>query len=116
MVVESVSIDYGVMEKSTRVQIVPVEMGWSDVGSWSALPEVVAPDTNGTVCINATSHVAIDSSDCLIYVDNRTVATVGVHGLVVVSTPDALLICDRERAQDVKKVVEELSRNNIACL
>jgi len=114
--VESVSIDYGVMEKSTRVQIVPVEMGWSDVGSWSALPEVVAPDSNGTVCINAASHVAIDSSDCLIYVDNRTVATVGVHGLVVVSTPDALLICDRERAQDVKKVVEELSRNNNACL
>jgi mannose-1-phosphate guanylyltransferase len=114
--VESVSIDYGVMEKSIRVQVVPVEMGWSDVGSWSALPEVVTPDASGTVCINAAAHVAIDSSDCLIYVDNRVVATVGVHGLVVVSTPDALLICDRERAQDVKKVVEELSRNGNSCL
>lgn len=114
--VESVSIDYGVMEKSTRVQVLPVEMGWSDVGSWSALPEVVAPDARGTVCINAAAHVAVDSSDCLIYADARVVATVGVHGLVVVSTPDALLICDRERAQDVKKVVEELAGQGSSCL
>ncbi|HEX9080109.1 MAG TPA: mannose-1-phosphate guanylyltransferase [Desulfuromonadaceae bacterium] len=114
--VESVSIDYGVMEKSARVQVVPAEMGWSDVGSWSALPEVVAPDASGTVCINAAAHVAIDSSDCLIYADKRVVATVGVHGLVVVSTPDALLVCDRERAQDVKRVVEELSRRGGDCL
>lgn len=108
---ESVSIDYGIMEKSDRVQVVPVEMGWSDVGSWSALPEVVTPDATGTVCINATGHVSIDSSECLIYADNRLVATVGVHGLIVVSTPDALLICDRERAQDVKKVVAALAEN-----
>lgn len=106
--IESVSIDVGVMEKSSRVQVVPVEMGWSDVGSWSALPEVVEPDDNGTVCINAPAHLAIDSSDCLIYSDNRIVATVGVSNLVIVSTPDAILICDRERCQDVKKVVEQL--------
>ena len=104
----SVSIDYAVMEKSSRVQVVPVEMGWSDVGSWSSLPEVVQADESGTVCINTTGHVALDSSGCLIYGDARTVATVGVHNLIIVSTPDALLICDRERAQDVKKVVEEL--------
>jgi mannose-1-phosphate guanylyltransferase len=105
------------MEKSTKVQVVPVEMGWSDVGSWSALPEAVAPDASGTVCINAASHVAIDSSDCLIYADGKVVATVGVTGLVVVSTPDALLVCDRERAQDVKKVVEQLSERGLtSCL
>lgn len=107
--IESVSIDFGVMEKSSRVQVVPVEMGWSDVGSWSSLPEVVEPDSNGTVCINAGGHVAIDSSDCLIYADNRMVATVGVSNLVIVSTPDAILVCDRERCQDVKKVVEQLA-------
>jgi mannose-1-phosphate guanylyltransferase len=106
--IESVSIDFGVMEKSTKVQVVPVEMGWSDVGSWSSLPEVVEPDSNGTVCINAGGHVAIDSSDCLIYGDKRMVATVGVRNLVIVSTPDAILVCDRERCQDVKKVVEQL--------
>ena len=113
---ENISIDYGVMEKSLRVQIVPVEMGWSDVGSWSALPEVVAPDNNGTVCINATGLVAIDSSDCLICVDKQVVATVGVHGLVIVSTPDALLVCDRERTQEVKKIVEELTAIRSNCL
>ena len=106
--IESVSIDYGIMEKSSRVQMVPVEMGWSDVGSWSALPEVMEPDSAGTVCVNAAGHIAIDSSDCLIYADQRMVATVGVHNLVVVSTPDAILVCDRERCQDVKKVVEQL--------
>lgn len=108
--VASVSIDYGVMEKSSRVQVVPVEMGWSDVGSWSSLPEVVEPDDTGAVCINAAGHVSLDSGGCLIYVDSKVVATVGVRNLIVVSTPDALLICDRERAQDVKKVVEELGR------
>ncbi len=115
--VESISIDYGVMERSTKVQVVPVEMGWSDVGSWSALPEVQAPDENGTVCINTAGHVSLDSSDCLIYADGRTVATVGVHNLVIVSTADAILVCDRDRAQDVKKVVEELTRSGrTSCL
>jgi mannose-1-phosphate guanylyltransferase len=108
--VASVSIDYAVMEKSTKVQVVPVEMGWSDVGSWSSLPEVVEADDSGTVCINSKGHVSLDSSGCLIYVDSKVVATVGVHNLIVVSTPDALLICDREHAQDVKKVVEELGK------
>lgn len=107
--IESISIDVGVMEKSNKVQVVPVEMGWSDVGSWSSLPEVVEPDNDGTVCINASGHVAIDSSDCLIYADNRMVATVGVSNLVIVSTQDAILVCDRNRCQDVKKVVEQLA-------
>ncbi len=106
--IESISIDYGVMEKSSRVQMVPVEMGWSDVGSWSALPEVIEPDVNGTVCVNAAGHIAVESSGCIIYADGRMVATVGVHNIVVVSTPDAILVCDRECCQDVKKVVEEL--------
>jgi mannose-1-phosphate guanylyltransferase len=106
--IESISIDYGVMEKSSRVLMVPVEMGWSDVGSWSALPEVIEPDNSGTVCVNAAGHIAVDSSDCIIYADGRMVATVGVHNVVVVATPDAILVCHRERCQDVKKVVEQL--------
>lgn len=111
--IENVSIDYGVMEKSSRVQMVPVEMGWSDVGSWSALPEVVEPDGKGNVCINSDGYIAIDSSDCLIYADGRIVATVGVHNVVVVSTPDAILVCDRDRCQDVKKVVEQLASEGL---
>jgi mannose-1-phosphate guanylyltransferase len=111
--VESVSIDVGVMEKSSRVQVVPVEMGWSDVGSWSSLPEVVEADDSGTVCVNATGHVSLDSTGCVIYADDRVIATVGVQNLIIVSTPDALLVCDKERAQDVKKVVEYLGTAGI---
>lgn len=114
--VKSESIDYAVMEKSDKVQVVPVEMGWSDVGSWSALPEVVEQDEKGTVCINSKIHIPIDSSDNLIYMDGRTIATVGVEGLIIVSTPDALLVCDRKRAQDVKKVVEQLTVSGGVCL
>jgi len=111
--IESVSIDYGIMEKSSRVQMVPVEMGWSDVGSWSALPEVLEPDADGTVCVNAAEHIAVDSSDCIIYSDGRMVATVGVHNIVVVATPDAILVCHSERCQDVKKVVEQLGAGGL---
>jgi len=107
--IESISIDYGIMEKSTRVLVVPVEMGWSDVGSWSALPEVVAADHNGTVCINSGEQVAINSENCIIYGNGQTIATVGVSNLIIVTTPDAVLVCDIEHAQDVKKVVEQLS-------
>jgi mannose-1-phosphate guanylyltransferase len=107
--VSSISIDYAVMEKSQNVLMLPVEMGWSDVGSWSALPEVVPPDNHGTVCVNVAGQVSIDSSDCLIYGGGKMVATVGVHNLVIVSTPDAILVCDRERCQDVKKVVEQIT-------
>lgn len=106
--VENISIDYGVMEKSANVQVVPVEMGWSDVGSWGALEEVAAADENGTICINAAQHVNVESSDCIIYGGGKAVATVGVQGVIVVATDDAVLVCSRERAQDVKKVVEHL--------
>ncbi len=107
--IESISIDYGIMEKSNRVLVVPVEMGWSDVGSWSALPEVVAADRNGTVCINSGEQVAINSENCIIYGNGQTIATVGVSNLIIVTTPDAVLVCDIKHAQDVKKVVEQLS-------
>ena len=108
---ESTSIDYGVMERSDKVRVIPVEMGWSDVGSWSALPEIVKPDISGMVSINADNQINIDSSDCLVYGDRRVIAMVGVKDLIVVSTPDALLVCHRDQAQDVKKVVEELARS-----
>jgi len=113
--VDSVSIDYGIMEKSSKVQVAPVEMGWSDVGSWSALPEVAEEDENSTVYVNVSGHVALDSTGCLIYGDGKLVATVGVQDLIIVSTQDALLICSRDRAQDVKKVVEELTSKGATC-
>ena len=113
--IASESIDYGVMERSEKVQVVPVEMGWSDVGSWSALPEVAdAEPETGNIYVSTPEYVSIDSTNCITCGDGRVVATVGVSDLIVVATDDAVLVCHRDRAQDVKKVVEELSLKGAA--
>jgi mannose-1-phosphate guanylyltransferase len=107
------SIDYGVMEQSERVQMVPADIGWSDVGSWSALPEVAELDAQGTVVANCSRYVNVDSSGCIVSGNGGVVATVGVHDLVVVATGDAVLVCPKDRAQDVKKVVEQLAAQGL---
>ncbi|WP_243372347.1 mannose-1-phosphate guanylyltransferase [Geotalea sp. SG265] len=107
------SIDFGVMEKADNVQVIPADFGWSDVGSWSAIPEVADADQLGHVVINAQEVISVDAHDCLVYGDSRSVALIGVRDLIVVNTPDALLVCPKERAQDVKKVVEELERRGL---
>ena len=111
--IQGQSIDYGVMEKSERVQMVPADIGWSDVGSWSALPEVADVDAHGTVVANCSSYVNVDSSGCIVSGNGGVVATVGVHDLIVVSTPDAVLVCPKERAQDVRSVVEQLAAQGL---
>jgi mannose-1-phosphate guanylyltransferase len=108
------SIDFGVMEKAQDVQVIPASFGWSDVGSWSALPEVMEADQDGHVLINAQGSVSVASEGCLAYGAGKMVAFVGVKDLVVVDTPDALLICSKSAAQDVKKVVEELERRGLS--
>ena len=103
----SISIDYAVMEHTDRAAVVPVEMGWSDVGSWGALWDIAVRDAAG----NALSGdvVAIDTTNCLVRVEGGPpVAMLGVEGLVVVSTRDSVLIVPRERAQEVKRVVDEI--------
>ena len=104
------SIDFGVMEKAEDVQVIPASFGWSDVGSWSALPEVMEADGDGHVLINAKGSVSVGAEGCLAYGNGKVVAFVGVQDLIVVDTPDALLVCAKSAAQDVKKVVEELER------
>jgi len=103
---EAISIDYAVMEKTDRARVIPADIGWSDVGSWTALDDVSPRDAAGNViCGNV---VDIDSHDTIVYADKRLVATIGLNGLIVVDTPDATLVCSKERAQDVKKVVDRL--------
>ena len=104
------SIDFGVMEKAQDVQVIAASFGWSDVGSWSALPEVMEADGDGHVVIAAKGSVSVGANGCLAYGSDKMVAFVGVKDLIVVDTPDALLVCDKSAAQDVKKVVEELER------
>ncbi len=100
------SIDYAVMEKSDRVAVVPCNIGWSDIGSWAALGELVKADGNGNrVEGEALLH---DVENCCIRSDERLVGAVGVRDLVIVDTPDALLVAAKDRAQDVKHLYNEL--------
>jgi mannose-1-phosphate guanylyltransferase/mannose-6-phosphate isomerase len=102
------SVDYGVMECSSRAAMIPADFQWSDVGNWSSLGEVVPRDGSGNVVSGKV--VDLGSRDSILYADRRLVATIGLSGMVVVDTPDATLICPKDRSQDVKGVVEILKR------
>ena len=100
------SIDYAVMERSAQVAVVPCSIGWSDIGSWGALGDLIMPDTDGNrIKGEAVLH---DVSNCFIQSNQRMIGAVGVDNLVIVDTPDALLVADRDRAQDVKVLYKEL--------
>lgn len=100
------SIDCAVMEKSAQVAVVPCDIGWSDVGSWSALSNLVAPDAQGNrIEGEALLH---DVTNTYIRAGDRLVGAVGVENLIIVDTPDALLVADRRRAQDVKHLYVQL--------
>jgi len=100
------SIDYAVMEKAPRVAVVPVSMGWSDLGSWDALHELSAGDANGNCCKGDV--VAIETENCLIQADGVRIALVGVTDLIVVANGKEVLVLPRGRSQEVKKLIEEM--------
>ena len=104
--VADISVDYAVMEKATRVAVVPGRFDWSDIGSWQALGDLVPSDAAGNRVQGET--VLVDTKDCFVRSEDRLVATLGVENLLVVDTPDALLVADRSRAQDVKTIVQRL--------
>jgi mannose-1-phosphate guanylyltransferase len=102
------SIDYAVMEKASRVAVVPVAMGWSDVGSWDALHAISDGDDGGNVV--SGDVVVLDSRNCLVRSDGARVAMVGVEDLIVVASGDDVLILPRGRSQDVKLLLEAMKR------
>lgn len=102
----SISIDYAVMERLDSIATLTLDGGWSDLGSWEALAEVLPGDDAGNRCRG--DAVAVDARDNLLWADRGTVAVVGVERLVVVRTGDAVLVVPRERAQDVRFLVERL--------
>ncbi len=105
----SISIDYGVMEKSKRITVVPADFGWSDVGSFAALSDVRATDHLGNVA-EGDALVIDGRNDVVVAGGGRPVAVVGIEDVIVVDSGDAVLVCRRDRAQDVRKAVEELAR------
>jgi mannose-1-phosphate guanylyltransferase len=105
----SISIDYGVMEKSKRIAVVPADFGWSDVGSFAALPDVKPTDRLGNVAEG--DAVVVDAHNVVVLAKGgRPVAVVGIDDVVVVDAGDAVLVVRRDRAQDVRQAVEELGR------
>lgn len=102
------SIDYALMEKTQRISMVTCALGWRDIGSWAAVASLSQPDTSGNrVQGEVMMH---DTTDCYIQANDRLVATVGVSDLVIVDTPDAMLVLDRHRSQDVKKIYAALKQ------
>jgi len=105
----SQAIDYAVMEKADRVAVVPVEMGWSDVGSWDALHAISDCDEAGNA--QHGEVFAIDTKRCLIRTEGPVVAAVGVKDLIIIATSDAVLITPRGASQDVKRAIEALKKD-----
>jgi len=102
----SISIDYAVMEPSQNAAVVPTSMRWNDVGAWSALDDISKIDSDGNVL--SKNVYQVDCTGTLVKADGRIVGAVGLKDMIVVDTPDALLICPKNRAQDVKQLVEQL--------
>jgi mannose-1-phosphate guanylyltransferase len=111
----NITIDVGVAERVERLVVIPVEVGWSDVGSWSQVAALLTPDAEGntTVGLPEGGHLAIETRDTLIYsTTGRRVATIGVADLVIVDTGDALLVCPKDQSQRVKEIVDQLKRQS----
>lgn len=99
----SISIDYAVMEKSSKISVIPVDCGWSDLGSWEAVYDVLEKDNEKNAVKGDV--ITLNTKDSLIYSTSRTVATIGVRNIVVVETPDAVLVCNKDDSQAVKMVL-----------
>lgn len=104
--VQSISIDYGIMEKADNVLTLPIDVGWSDVGSWASLDEVWECDSNGNAAKGQC--VIIESKGCVVLSPSKLTAVIGLEDLVVVDTADALLVCRKDRAQDVRQLQDLL--------
>lgn len=103
---DSISIDKAVMEHTDRAVVLPARFGWNDIGSWSSLYDVWPKDDNNNVCIGR--KLTIDTTNTLIYSPKNIVGTIGVENLVIVVTDDAILVCHKDRTQDVSKIVDNM--------
>ena len=102
------TIDYGIMEGARDAAVMPVDIGWSDLGSWASLLDLLPADKRGNIIRGA--HAGIDTGNTLVFGDTRLIATIGVKDMVIVDTPDALLVCPKEREQEVRELVRKLEK------
>jgi mannose-1-phosphate guanylyltransferase len=117
---ENISVDYAILENATRqegpprVFVIPADIGWSDIGSWAAVYELLAKQSGDNVL--AGHGLALDATGNFLYSPTKFVAAIGVRDLIVVETPDAILIVPRDRAQDVAKIVKSLEERKLVKL
>ncbi len=117
---ENISVDYAIMEPATRatsgvrVSVIPAKVGWSDIGSWNAVYELLASKPNANV--SAGPSFTLDASGSYLWAPGKFIAAIGVQDLVLVETDDAILLCPRDRAQDVGKIVKHLEEQKLARL
>lgn len=109
---DEVPIDYGVMEKAKNLVMIAADVGWSDIGNWAVLHEVSKPTLEGNVIIGDEDgqHLSLGTKGCLIHSNGRLIATIGLSDMIVIDTLDALLICPKDKVQEVKKIVELLKK------
>jgi mannose-1-phosphate guanylyltransferase len=109
--IKGISIDYGIMEKAENVLVIKGDFGWSDLGTWDEVYNISSKDENN----NATTgqNILINTTNCYIYSPDKLVSTIDVEDLIVINTDDALLICKREKTQEVKEVVDFLRRKKM---
>lgn len=103
----NISLDYGIAERSDRMAVVPADFGWSDLGSWNALAELYQQDENMNACCG-TDVIVMDSRNCMVKQQDKTVVLFGVDNLLVVETDDVIFVTQRDRSQDVRQIVEAL--------
>ncbi|MFA9375927.1 MAG: mannose-1-phosphate guanylyltransferase [Lachnotalea sp.] len=104
--IPSISIDYGIMERSDDVVVLEGDFGWNDVGSWDTLGVLYDTDDNGNIIKG--DQINIETSNCISYSDKRLIATIGIDNMIIVETDDVVLVCAKDKAQDVKKIVDLL--------
>ena len=110
---EKISIDYAIMEKveNKNVRIIPADFGWNDIGTWESLHDELAKNSKNNILKG--SNILIDVNGSLVYGPrDKLIATIGLKDIVIVDTEDALLICKKNKSQDVKKIVEKLKSEN----
>jgi mannose-1-phosphate guanylyltransferase len=104
--IRRISIDYGIMEHAQYVSVIPVDVGWSDIGTWASLLDILPGDNEGNVVIG--EMIGLGNGGCLVRAEGRLVAAVGLRDLIIVDTPDVLLICPKDRAEAVRALVAQL--------
>lgn len=110
-----ISVDYAILEHASNIHVIPASIGWSDLGSWSALYDIMDRDEDGNCVVGC--HIGLDTHNCLVYAKDRLVTTIGLDNMIVIDTGDVVLIAPKGRSQEIKQLLEELKKQgNTQCL